>query len=371
MQFDNILHMAETIIIKRDFDALKKLSFKLTPDTQPFMIPYTALLCYEAIGYLNKRGININIEEISQYSIKDLRMKSKFFDLSINKLMQSIDNIDTLQNNYFINLMSSPQLGVLDIHDNIGIWFDDDKNIVGNSHYGFYLFQDERMISKPIEKMMGIELMGGEIFSCACYMGKVIGRVSSVLNNINDTFFTNINIDNIIIHSQDFNTNRCFKANKTMHLFLLHILSSIGFILYVLKKAIIKDSGLLLRLEYITYHYTIKRLKGIKVYGNTNIHNDSNLIQMFNNIESLYHSSLINTDFRNCMMHFGLIGSDYKPLICEEKINLSLPFCGLVESQLDMSYEEYKSKLETQLLFIYEAIQDYMEFKLKIPADSL
>ena len=371
MQLNDILHTAEITIIKRDFDVLKQLALKLRTENQYSLIPYMALLCYEAIRYLNKRDIKIDIKEASQYSIKDLRMKAKFFDLSINKIMQSIDNIDKLQDDYFVNRMRFPQLGVLNIHDNLGVWFDDDKNIVGNSHYSFYLFQDEKMISKPPEKMMGIELMGKEIFSCACYMGEIIRCISYGLTNISDVLITDVYTDDIIIHSQDFNTNRYFKANKTMQLFLLHILSSIGFILYVLKKAIIKDSGLLLRLEYVTYHYTIKRLKGIKVYGNTNIHNDSNLIQMLNNIESLYHSSLINTDFRNCMMHFGLIGSDYKPLICEEKINLSLPFCGLVESQFDMSYEEYKSKLEMQLLFIYEKIKDYMNFKLELPTDRL
>ena len=137
------LHTAEITIIKRDFDLLRKLIPNLTNDVQMQMIPYTALLCYEAMDYLKKHDPSIEIKQTSRYSIKDIRQKAKFFDLSVNKLIQSINNVDAMQNEDFVNLMKYPQLGYWNLHTNLGIYYDDNKHIVGNTHYAYYIFQDE------------------------------------------------------------------------------------------------------------------------------------------------------------------------------------------------------------------------------------
>ena len=150
------LPLAEMTIIKRDFDIFKKLALSLSSDVQTQLVPYSALFCYEIIEYLNKNGQQVDIEQTSRYSIKEIRQKAKFFDLSVNKLMQSIENIDELQNDYFINLMKYPQLGYWNMHTNLGIFFDNDKNIVGNTHYAYYVFQDEKMICKTKDVLVKV-----------------------------------------------------------------------------------------------------------------------------------------------------------------------------------------------------------------------
>ena len=142
LQLDSTIQMAELLIIKRDFDLLKKIATLFKPELQMQLIPYTALFCYEVIDYLNKKGQQIEITSTSRYSIKQIRQKAKFFDLSVNKLLQSVENIDELQNNYFISLMRYPQLGSWNVHDNLGICYDKQGNIVSNTHYAFYVFQD-------------------------------------------------------------------------------------------------------------------------------------------------------------------------------------------------------------------------------------
>lgn len=365
--FDKAISMAEMTIIKRDFDLLKKLALSLTPDIQTQLVPYSALFCYEVIEYLNKNGANIVIEQTSNYSIKDIRQKAKFFDLSINKLLQSIENIDSLQDEYYINLMKYPQFGYWNIHTNLGICFDDQKNIVSNTHYAYYLFQDEKMISKPKDSMSGNELNGEEIKGFAYDMGRIIGSISDGLTCISDFMTADVYIDNIYLHTQDFNTNRCMTGDsnhKIIRLFLLHVLSSIGFILHILKKIIIRDSGLLLRFEYITYHYALFRLEGILKYClKTNA--DSKLISLLNGFD-YSNNNLRKTEFRNCMMHFGLKDANGTPLITESQLNLSLPFCGLVESQFGISYELYKTDIENALIDIYNKIKDYLDFELLI-----
>lgn len=368
-QFEKALKLAEITIIKRDIDVLRKLVIVLKPDTQLQLIPYTALICSEAINYLSKSNGKIDIEQTSRYSIKDIRNKAKFFDLKINKLLQSVDNVDYLQNKYFVNLMRFPQLGSWNCHKNIGIFYDNQKNIVGNTHYAYFLFQDDKMISKSRESMQWHEIISKDIYAFAYDMGRIIGSLSSGFSSLSDFMVADVLENNIVLYNQDFNTNCCFsKGNekyKIVRLFLLHMLSSIGFILYVLKKIIIRDSGLLLRIEYITYHYSLIRLGSIKEYciNKNNAVNDMKLIKILESID-YNNDNLRKTEFRNCMMHFGLIDSNKNSLISESKFDISLPFCGLVESQFNMSYDDYKLKIETQLNYIYEKIKDYLNFNL-------
>ena len=66
------LPLAEMTIIKRDFDIFKKLALSLSPDVQTQLVPYSALFCYEIIEYLNKNGQQVDIEQTSRYSIKNM-----------------------------------------------------------------------------------------------------------------------------------------------------------------------------------------------------------------------------------------------------------------------------------------------------------
>lgn len=363
------LPMAELLIIKRDFELLKKIATQMKPELQMQLIPYLALFCYEASDYFINKGYPIVIDKTSRYSIKDIRQKAKFFDLSINKLFQSVRNVDDLQNDYFIQSMKYPEIGKWNVHDNIGIWFDECDNIVGNSQYAYYVFQDEKMISKPKNEMNGHVLQGKEIYNFSSDMGRIIGSISTGLSSVSDFVTADFTTETLIIHSKDFNTNRCRAAGnevyKIIKIFLLHVLSSIGFIIYALKKCIIRDTGLLLRLEYITYHYTIRRLEGIKNYVNTKQEeiNDIKLREVLNSIDYSNERGLFNSEFRNCMMHFGLKTKQDSSLIEESKVDFSVPFCGLIESQFcDVNYKSYQNNIETELSFIHDILQRYLCF---------
>lgn len=364
------LPVAEITIMKRDFDLLRKLMINLTSDVQTQMVPYSALFCYEAMAYLKKYDSSIDIEQTSNYSIKDIRQKAKFFDLSVNKLLQSVDNVDTMQNEYFVNLMKYPQLGYWNLHTNLGIYYDNDKHIVGNTHYAYYIFQDEKSVSKPQAEMNELDLEGKELQAFGYDMGVIIGNISSALSKNSDFMESDVSPKGNAYLNQDFNTNRCTTTGnekyKCVRLFLLHILSSIGFILYCLKRKVIRDTGLLLRFEYIIYHYSLKRIDGILRYCKTN-HNeisDSNLVQMLEAIDCSNSNKLRKTDFRNCMMHFELKDKKGTPLISEEKFNLSIPFCGLVETQFGYSYADYQVLIEKELVHLYDVINEYLGFSL-------
>lgn len=361
---------AEIIIIKRDFDLLRKLIPSLTDDVQMQMVPYTALFCYEAISYLQKHDPSIIIEQESRYSIKDVRQKAKFFELGINKLIRSIDNVDAMQNEYFISLMKYPELGYWNLHTNLGIYYDAQKHIVGNTHYAYYVFQDEKTICQPNGVSRSLKLEEKELTAFGCDMGRIIGSISTAFSETSDYIESDVLPKGQPFLCQDFNTNRCLtdgnEKYKSVRLYLLHVLSSIGFILYCLKPIIIRDTGLLVRLEYITYHYALKRLDGIRNYCKENLDgiSDNNLIDMLEGIDCSNANGLRKSSFRNCMMHMGLIENDGTPLISEESFNLSVPFCGLIETQFGLSYSEYKARIEAELRHIYEKIEKYLGFDL-------
>ena len=63
-------------------------------------------------------------------------------------------------------------------------------------------------------------------------------------------------------------------------------------------------------------------------------------------------------------MHFELKDKDGNALISEEKLNLAVPFCGLVETQFNLPYNEYQTLIEKELVYLYDAINEYLGFDL-------
>lgn len=375
IEYESTLDLAEMLIIKRDIDLLKKLVLNLDPSLQYQLIPNLSLMCHEAIVWMNRKGFQVDIEQTGRYSMKDVRNKAKFFDLSFNKVMNSTRNIDAIQNYYFISMMGYVPARKYEAHTNLGIFYDTEGNIVGNTQYDFYVFQDEKMISDQSEKLksndnLEIELNSNDICSYAYDLGGIIGSISDGFSSIKDFIVADINPVDIEIKAQDFNTNRCLGKQcedfKVVRLFLLHTVSNTGYTLFVLKKKILRESGLLLRLEYIAYHYVCMRLQQLWRCCNSDKQNvgDPNLIEVLNAIKDNDNSELRSSSFRNCMMHFGLRDKAGTPLIDEPHFNLAIPFCGLVESQFDMTYFEYQKLIEDQLLYIHNALSEYLDFQL-------
>ena len=124
----------------------------------------------------------------------------------------------------------------------------------------------------------------------------------------------------------------------------------------------------MLRLEYITYHFAILRLDGISNYckQKPDAVNDTKLTAMLDSIDFSDIKGLRKTDFRNCMMHFGLKSKEGTPYIDANSIDLAKPFCGLVESQFGKSYEDYQTLIEAELTEMYNRISNYLDFDLAL-----
>ena len=91
---------------------------------------------------------------------------------------------------------------------------------------------------------------------------------------------------------------------------------SIGFIIYIMKESVVNDTGLLLRLEYITYHYIVSTLVELEKYITANKYtDDDSLFAIFGRVNSSKCEALLSSQFRNCMMHFSLTANSGVALV--------------------------------------------------------
>ena len=365
--FETVLPVAELLIIKRDVDLLKKMA-TANPNSI-FMLnimPYVAMVCYEAVEHMNSMGESIEISQKSRFSIKDVRNKAKFFDLKFNQIMQSTINVDKLQHRSFIQQMKYPELAKWNIHDNLGIYFDSSKKVLGNTQYPVWVFQDSDTIKKPLSTMEGFDIQNSDSRDFGYDLGALIGMLSNSLASVNDFMTNDIDFRDFKYHANDFNTNRCETVNvegyKTIRLLLVHILSSIGFVLYGAKKCIIRENGLLLKIEYIILHYALKRLDEIKKFlADKADFSDIKLLDCVSRFD-FANNQVLDIEFGKCMRHYGLRDKDGNSLIAFDNLDLALPLCGLVETRFNVAYEEYKMSVEKELEKIYDSLHEYMGF---------
>ena len=376
-EFETAIPVAEMLIAKRDCELVKKLMLNMNPALSSGSIQYMSLFCAEIVIYISKKVGEIAVENYSPYSMKDIRNKAKFFSDSTKKTLLTVANADYLQNEEFVNYLRFPSLGRWNLHDNLGIYLDEDGKIVGNTQMAYYLFKGEKSMTQSISAgEKGSRIRGEEAREYGIALGKIIGAVSEGFSSLNDFVSGEVLMAQQKVYYKDFNTNRISfpsgkKANlKVVYLFLLHLISNINVCLFVLKKSIARDSGWLLRVEYIAYYYGIIRLKELKEY--ILAANDEQLITTFipviDNIVSNV-GGYINSVFRSCMMHYSFINPKSDNVEIDERyLNLALPLCGLVESCFnEMTYFELQTSIEKELLFISESLTSFLNLDLRNP----
>ena len=131
-------------------------------------------------------------------------------------------------------------------------------------------------------------------------------------------------------------------------MYLLHILTFINSTIRLLGECEKDDTGWWLRIYYISYYYAIERLEDIKNHIENNEIDNLNFKKLLTQIN--LNKRFMNTEFRNCMMHYGLINKENKFLIEEQKFNLNIPMMGLVESCFNnINYFELKKNIKEEL----------------------
>ena len=280
------------------------------------LIPYMALFCRSAQEFI---GSNYIPDDVDQ-QIKDLRNGLKLYAGKYNKGKKETLRIDENQDKEFRDELRFPIMRKWNIHYNLGVYFDVEGHIVGNTQILNYFFDIPEI---------DINDKGKRAFE----IGKMLGEKTRIIINdlggkINN--FETKNLEIPVYGHIDLNTNRKNKffnktSDKEINLIMLHLLSSIGFVEHVLHESLPTTNQWLMRLEYVVAHHTWLGLKKVKQHFE-----EEDKYSLNNDLSFLVNKGayLFPSEFRNCMMHYDLCDKNGKPAILEEKFDESIPFGG-------------------------------------------
>lgn len=374
------------ITVKAD-DYLQLLQIKYDCETIRSLTPYirnNGVIAFGLIPYVSLAANTVleivdpkTKEEIS-YSkrIENVRLKLKFFEDGYSRSKRMLLNIDYLQNEDFKNRLKFSVLKNLNVHYNLGIYTNKDKVVVGNTQYSCYLLQDNRMLKKKIEEIATAyattpenfnlnEQAGKECFNYSYACGKIIGSACKALANFDSSISIKSREQPIDMYCSDINTNTSDfitskKCDKGAVLYLLHILSTLNFLLYVLNGFEQDDYGWWLKINYTAYYYSIMKLKSLKEHYIQNKPMPNELSDLFDNL-NLETAPYMNGTFRSYVMHSSLNDKNGNFIISKLNFNQSKPLFGLVESCFDgKSYEEIKVSVIAEMKHISDILSQWL-----------
>lgn len=353
------------------YDAKNLKGLLIAIDKDPiialFSIPYLSLFCAESPMVFAKHRVKLPSSFKSMYNEKNIRLKLKLFEDKYQKSENIVKKCDYVQDFIFRNKLLLKFLAYFNIHYNIGIFILDNK-IIGNTQYAYYIFQDSQLLKLTNEELLNTEFqtIPEELKNYGARCGELVNIISSIGDKLN----VNINYSSdplsIKIKYKDLNTNRLFKNTsvKYINLYILHIMCNLNFVYYIIKKYDRNDYGLFMRIYYITYYYSITKIKNLKNYMNSNNISIKNLNSVFKSLSSI--ESYMDSSFRSCMMHYEFYNpKNNNELIKEELIDPNKLLFGLVESRFNgITYNELKKELLSCIYTLSNKLEEYLNIDI-------
>ena len=334
-------------VIQNDCEALKKMKMGKNSIVGIGLIPYYSLFCKEVETFFAEHITPCAIQNGSPFSLDDTRAKLKLFNGKYRKMSRYITAIDAAQDEIFKSRLRFNFLKWINANYNLGIYFDEQSNIIGNTQYFHSMFQGKHPVSQ--------DLAGSDLYTFGLYIGQTIKAISDTLSTFYPAPCVQVNDVKFTFYYLDCNTNRtaffALNAEKSLELLLLHILGSINFALCVIER-IIPDNLWKLRVQYICMYYAHQQLRQLseRLTDSHDVHKLSYCISST--------APIFNSDFRSCMMHYSFIKGG-QPIIGEQYLNVNLPFFGLIETCFDgMSYYELQRQISANLQLMSDRLME-------------
>lgn len=336
--YNDILRMHSKSLIIQDGKTLVDLVLNIHDSAVSLsLIPFCALYCRSAKEFLCIEDTGNEIEK----EVKDIRNGLKIFTDRYSKGKKVVFESDNQQNEVFKNILRFPITKSLNIHLNLGVYFNEQGKVVFNTQLAnFYLNIPKNKADSTEEHVRAVgEGLGSEI-------AKILVEYCGI-NNLKDrtNLFNSVPKYGYI----DFNTNRKNKFfykefEKETNLRLLHMLSTIGFVNNLLVPIFQETNAWLLRILYITVHNTWLGVKKLSQHLEQNHHNKIKLYDLTEYIGK--NTNFFSSPFRNCMMHYDLVDKSDSPVVLQEHYDPAKPLYGLVESCYNgIHFDQYYDKL--------------------------
>lgn len=336
--YNDILRMHSKMLIAQDGKTLIDLLLNVHDSAVSLsLIPFSALYCRAAKEFLSIEDTTNEIEK----EVKDIRNGLKIFTDKYSKGKKMVYESDNQQNEVFKNMLRFSITKALNIHLNLGVYFNEQGRVVFNTQQAnFYLNipRSKEDSAGGHARIVG-EKLGGEI-------AKILVKYCGI-NNLEDKtiLFNSVPKYGYI----DFNTNRkseffSKEFDKEINLRLLHMLSTIGFVNNLLVPIFPDTNVWLSRIIYITAHNTWFGIKKLSQHLEQNHHSGIKFHDLAECIDG--NINFFSSSFRNCMMHYDLVDKHDCPIILKEYYNPVKPLYGLVESCYNgMHFNQYYEKI--------------------------
>ena len=311
-------------------------------DTDPvfFMaiIQYFALFCCERGDYLADRKNDLSYKVDPK--IREVRNTLKLFSERYGRIKKAIQNTDDQQDEQFRKLVKLQFIIDSNLYDNLGIYLDENNNIVGNTYLIHYAigYYNEKIISK---KILELSTKINTILRAEHDSIKSSQKIAI------DAFSYAKEIKYIDVNS---NSNTLFanSFSKELNLILLCALSQVGAVTYLFSEVLSSDNLWLFRLKFIVVYYLLKTLDNIRLMDKEGLFDNQSENRVIINLLKTK-EQIVNPDFRSCMMHYKLNNNGID-LIKPHFINDNIPFFGLVESCYNgMSFSDLNEKIDDAL----------------------
>lgn len=321
------------MLIQNDCETLKQICLSIHNSIFSVgIIPYMALFCRSVQEYL---GIELISPEIDS-EIYDIRNSIKVYGDKYGKGKKRFLGSDEMQNQEFREMLRFEFTKELNIHYNLGIYFDDKHHIIGNTQ----LFAD-------VLKMNGLsnDEKAKKAFSLGRDLASIIGSVAAGCEKSITAKPFPLCTELPEFHYADINTNRSLFFNsfykKDVNLFMLHIVSNLGFVSYVLEKVVGRNNPWLFRTKYLVTYYSFLGLHKLKQHlENETLYDAGDLIKAITRVVDSK-DKLFLSKFRNCMMHYDLV-ADGSFAISDAHFDNKKPLYGLVEDCFNgLSYDDF------------------------------
>lgn len=330
-------NLGTVLLIQNDCESIKKLVKNFRDSIfDMHIIPYMALFCR---SYQEYTGIELINPEVDS-EIYDIRNSIKIYGERYGKNIKRFITVDEEQDDKFKNELKFDFWKDMNIHFNLGMFFTEDKKIIGNTQL--------------IESMLRLHGLSEQeqkqkCFSLGYHLASVIGSVSDCLESF-------LSAPQIAVEGQlpkflyeDINTNNTdffnIRFEKDENLFLLHMLSNINFVKYVLCPLFDKNNFWIFRIKYISIYHAYKGIVRIKSYMKSN---RAEKLDLWKGADYIIEEgkNIFVSKCRNCMMHYSL-NSDNEFCISERNFSWEKPFFGLIEECFEgITYIDYIGRLE-------------------------
>lgn len=350
--------MCTALLIQNDCETLKKLILKYQDSIFNMeIIPYLALFCRSFQEYCDIELISKDVDS----EIYDIRNSIKIYGARYGKSKKQFLESDERQDEEFRNMLCFDFTKNFNMHFNLGVYFTEDKKIVGNTQLIANTLNMHGLSEKERQE---------KSYTLGYHLASIIGSVS---RGVSDTLAT----PNIILRGNlpkfyydDFNTNRNDFLSpvyeKDINLFMLHLLSNMNFIKYILEPLFLNKNAWIFRIKFITIHYTYQGLKKLKAHIENSNADMKDLVEFVGSILE-NEKILFTSKFRNCMMHYDL-GNGGNFVIKEENFDEKKMFYGLIEECFDgASYEVYTDRINC----LWEKIENFLTQQFNLDVVSL